>query len=272
MVKRVGIFVVFWFVNVLTYLNLKCFRTKLISSRPDNLPIFDSPRSPITHSRMNYPLYRHLLDLAEEFEGQHPTTDPGASMPAFAAWLHARLTPAEHIEAVAREAPSPLQTDESRISTLVVLLYRYARSYSRFALTEAAQLTFDDFTYLCTIVANGEMSKSELIARNIHEKATGTEVIKRLLKRDYLAERPHGTDRRSKLLSLTELGRRTLFQSFGAMNQVALLVTGNLSAAERQQFLYLLHKLDAFHHPLFVGPRPTSLAELLQHLPAPPRP
>ncbi len=221
---------------------------------------------------MNYPLYRQLLDLAEAFEGQHPTTDPGASMPAFAAWLHARFTPAERLEAVAREVPSPLESVESRISTLAVFLYRYARSYARIALTEAGGLGFDDFTYLCLIISRGEMSKSELITRNIHEKATGTEIIKRLLRRGYLAEKPHATDRRSKLLSLTEPGRQALFQAFGAMNQVATLVTGNLSAAERQQFSYLLHKLDAFHHPLFVGPRPASLAELLHQLPASPEP
>ncbi|MBC8084915.1 MAG: winged helix-turn-helix transcriptional regulator [Hymenobacter sp.] len=221
---------------------------------------------------MNYSLYRQLLDLAEEFEAQASTTNQAAALPAFAAWLHARFTPAEHLEAVARAVPSPLENDESRISTLVVLLYRYARSYSRFALTEAAQLTFDDFTYLCTIAAKGEMSKSELITHNIHEKATGTEVIKRLLKRDYLAERPHGTDRRSKLLSLTELGQRTLFRSFEPMTKVAALVTGNLTAAERQQFSYLLHKLDAFHYPLFAGTRPATFEELLRHLPAPPEP
>ncbi|NVO31838.1 helix-turn-helix transcriptional regulator [Hymenobacter lapidiphilus] len=41
-----------------------------------------------------------------------------------------------------------------------------------------------------------------------------------------------------------------------------LLVTGDLTKAEQQQLLHLLHKPDTFHHPIFSGPRPQSLKEL----------
>ncbi len=116
------------------------------------------------------------------------------------------------------------------------------------------------------------MSKTDVIARNVHEKASGTEVIKRLLAHGLVAEQAHATDRRSKLLTITEAGRGVLGQVFGRMDQAAQLIAGDLTPAERAQLLYLLQKLDAFHHPIYAGSRPASFDQLLHHLPAGPAP
>lgn len=229
---------------------------------------------------MDYSLLRLLLDQLETYQRQHPalpaSTDAGgaeAALAAFATWLHEELTPQQRLDAVARRARNSYESDESQIGMLTAFLYRYSRSYSRRALEETPLVSFDDFTYLATTFSAGPLSKTELIQRNIHEKPTGMEIIKRLLGRALIQEQPHATDRRSKVLTVTEAGRGLLFQLFARMSQVAEITAGNLTPAERHQLVGLLLKLDAYHHPVFLAARPGSFDELLQeffpHIPAP---
>ncbi|MBG8555852.1 MarR family winged helix-turn-helix transcriptional regulator [Hymenobacter guriensis] len=213
---------------------------------------------------MNYAFFRQLLNLAETFEAQHPAAGQPDAMAAFASWLHARTAPAPDTAPVTRSAAKPGEFDESVIGKLITFMYRYARSYLRLALAGSPLITSDDFTYLVTVYGHQPISKTEVIERNIHEKPTGTEIIKRLLKQGFIAEQGHQTDRRRKLLTLTESGREVLFGLFGRMSQVAYMIAGNLEPAERRQLLYLLLKLDHFHHAIFAHDRSRTFEELLR--------
>jgi DNA-binding MarR family transcriptional regulator len=124
--------------------------------------------------------------------------------------------------------------------------------------------SYDDFVYLAITYGDGPLSKTQIIARSIHEKPTGTEIIKRLLKTGLIHEQPHTTDRRIKVLTMNEYGLGVFFQLFANMSQVASMMAGNLNAAERTQLVYLLSKLDAFHFPIFAAARPATLEGMHQ--------
>ena len=143
-------------------------------------------------------------------------------------------------------------------------MYRYLRTYSRLALLDTPLISYDDFTYLATTFARGPLSKKELITRNIHEKPTGTEVIKRLLKAGLIQEQPHATDGRSKVLTATEEGRAMLLRLYANMGTVARMGVGNLLPSEQEHLVYLLAKLDAFHFPIFAAARSEDLEVLRQ--------
>jgi|SRR6476661_3295136 len=221
---------------------------------------------------MDFSLLKQLLTHAEDFQRQQPDPQAPGSLAEFSAWLQQRVSPAERLEAVAREPRRPTESDESQIGMLATFIYRYLRGYSRLALAGTPLATLDDFAYLATVYGHQPISKTEAIARNIQEKATGTEVIKRLLAAGLIREEASATDRRRKLLTVTEEGGALLFRLFARMDQVAQMGAGNLSPAERQQLVYLLLKLDAFHNPVFRAPRPDSFEELLRrhfpHVPA----
>ncbi|UYZ62184.1 MarR family winged helix-turn-helix transcriptional regulator [Hymenobacter weizhouensis] len=224
---------------------------------------------------MKYTLLQQLLPLLEEYESR--TGDTAESTPAdFAAWLQqhkstaaapaslaATPNPGPTLPAGARVTPDQHETAESLITKLLTFVYRYVRGYARQALAGTPLVSFDDFTYLMTLYTAGPQTKSELMARNIHEKATGTEIIRRLQRNLFLTEEPHATDRRSKLLRITKAGQAMLFRVLGPMSQVAEMAAGNLTPAERQQLVLLLHKLDAFHYDIFAGSRPTSFEALV---------
>ncbi|RAK62916.1 MarR family winged helix-turn-helix transcriptional regulator [Hymenobacter edaphi] len=221
---------------------------------------------------MNYSLVKQLVALAEEFhrESGAAGTDPAVELTDFSRWLQARTgaTAAPPRQSVEREPSHPMETAASVIGKFVTFMYRYLRTYSRLALLHTPLITYDDFSYLAAVYGRGPLSKSELITRNIHEKPTGSEIIRRLLAAGLIQEAPHATDRRRKLLSLTAAGQQVLFEAFASMSQVAAMAAGNLSPAEQEQLAYLLTKLDAFHFPVFAAARPASLEEMRQkHFP-----
>lgn len=222
---------------------------------------------------MDYNLIKQLVLLAEEFHRDSPqSVDSEAELADFSRWLQARTgaggpahPPRRSVE---REPSHPLETPASIIGKFVTFMYRYLRTYSRLALMNTPLISYDDFTYLATVFGRGPLSKTELITRNIHEKPTGTEIIRRLLAAGLVQEQPHATDRRSKLLTITGAGQRTLFEVFANMSQVSAMAAGNLEPAEQEQLAYLLAKLDAFHFPVFAAARPASLEEMRQkHFP-----
>ncbi|MBC8082635.1 MAG: winged helix DNA-binding protein [Hymenobacter sp.] len=214
---------------------------------------------------MDYSLIKQLVSLAEEFQKERAPASAEAELAGFSAWLQARTgAPMQRPGTVEREPRHPLETDESIIGKLITFVYRYLRTYCRLALLDTPLISYDDFVYLAITYGNGPLSKTETIARGIHEKPTGTEIIKRLLKAGLIQEQPHTTDRRSKVLTITDYGRGVFFQLFANMSQVASMTAGNLNAEERTQLVYLLSKLDAFHFSIFTAARPATLEEMRQ--------
>lgn len=212
---------------------------------------------------MKYELIKQLIAGVEEFE-REPESSAGGDMARFVAWLNQKYL--AHNQSVTndfhnregRESPDTL------IGILVTFVYRYARAYSKKGLENSPLLTFDDFTYLATLLENQPMTKIELIERNIHEKTTGTEIIRRLLVNNLIAQADNPDDRRSKRLTVTPDGLALLGRMWPVMGQVSVLVGGSLTVDEKMQLVYLLEKLHAFHNPIYLQQRGTSLPDLLQ--------
>lgn len=221
---------------------------------------------------MDYSFLRELLDQAEAYERARPASQARATVAGFGAWLQTQTAAATPPAAPTHPgvAGVPAMSVEAEIGRLLIFLNRYARSYIRLGLAGTPLLTADDFSYLATVLGHQPLTKTEMIAHNVHEKASGTEVIKRLLARGLVQEQAHATDRRRKLLTLTDAGMGVLWRVFGRMEQASQLVAGDLTPTERRQLLALLAKLHAFHHPIYTAPRPEDFEQLLQWLPKPP--
>lgn len=214
---------------------------------------------------MNYEFLKSLLTQAEAFERATPTEDE-QTLVGFSAWLHQRQV-AESTPKTPPEVPEhPLLetavTSDVEIGMLVSCIYRYAKLYSKKALAGTPISTIDEFTYLTQLLRDTKPSKTELIEENIHEKTTGTEILRRLIGIGLIEQFDDLNDRRSKRLKLSESGFELMNQIMPRMNEVATLVGGELSAAEKQQLVELLQKLHQFHNPLFLNERDVPIAEL----------
>lgn len=153
---------------------------------------------------------------------------------------------------------------EVEISTLVICLNRYSRLLIKKGLISFPQLVSEDFTYLYTLMDVESMTKIKLIEKNVHEKPTGLEVIKRLLKHGLVGERNDDNDKRSKRVFLTDKGKALFFATIEQMNKVALIVAGNLTQDEKKQLHTLLRKLEDFHKPIYLSHKEISIDQLVE--------
>lgn len=153
------------------------------------------------------------------------------------------------------------------ISILIVLMYHYAKGYLKEALRDSSLQTPDEFPFLITLMTYDNLTKSELIAKQVMEKTSGSEVIRRLIKRGFIVETADEKDKRSVRVSITKTGREEVLRMLPLMGRVSEIVVGNLSTHEINTLSYLLKKLDYFHNDIYVSRKERPLSEILNVIP-----
>ena len=148
------------------------------------------------------------------------------------------------------------------ISILIVLMYHYAKGYIKKALRDSFLQTPDEFSFLITLMTYDNLTKSELITKQVMEKTSGSEVIRRLIKRGLIIEYADEKDKRSIRVSITKTGREEILKILPVMGKVSEIVVGNLAAEEINTLSYLLKKLDHFHNDIYINKRGYSLNDI----------
>jgi DNA-binding MarR family transcriptional regulator len=151
---------------------------------------------------------------------------------------------------------------KSDISILIVLMSHYAKWYIKKVLRESNLQTPDEFSFLITLMTYDSLSKSELITKQVMEKTSGTEVIRRLIKRGLIVESADANDKRSIRVSITNTGREEILKILPLMSQVSEIIVGNLSSEEIKTLAYILKKLDYFHNDIYLNKRGKSLSDI----------
>lgn len=201
---------------------------------------------------MKFGLIKEVLDLAEKFEIENKEKKYTADIKGFKAWISDSKTEQNlDINEPIWDGKDNGRSPESVISTLLVHLNRYAKSYSKSAIANSDFHTQDEFSYLINLKAFGTMTKMELIKKNIHDKSSGILIINRLIKQGWIEQSDSEIDRRSKVLKITEEGKLALENQMGKIRNATQIVTGNLTQSEKMELIRILDKLDKFHQPIF---------------------
>ncbi|MEO5968002.1 MAG: helix-turn-helix domain-containing protein, partial [Ferruginibacter sp.] len=200
----------------------------------------------------NYSLLRDNLELLESFEieilsGNLYTND----IYGFRKWIADNYNKSLNIETTVYEGMENGRSLESAISTLIVHLNRYAKSYSKSAIYNSPFSTQEEFIYLIVLKAFGDMTKMEIIKKNIHEKPIGMQIISRLIKNGWVKQHDSSTDKRSKIIQITQHGLDVLNNQMEKIRQATHIITGDLNQNEKIELLRLLRKLEDFHKPIF---------------------
>ncbi|WP_228458646.1 MarR family winged helix-turn-helix transcriptional regulator [Chryseobacterium aureum] len=196
------------------------------------------------------------MTLLEQFEldsNTAPNSYPN-TIEGFKSWISDQENPKK----TAAEAEEPYwegkengRTPESAISTLLVHLNRYAKTYSKSAISDSEFSTQEDFIYLINLKAFGEMTKMELIKKNVHDKPAGMLIIARLLRQGLIEQTDSDLDKRSKVIRISERGLMILEKQMEKIRQATNIVAGNLNHHEKMDLIRILNKLDRFHYPIF---------------------
>ncbi len=216
---------------------------------------------------MNYRLVKDVIDLVQEFEIETNNNNHfEISVEGFKNWISTNNNTI--VNEPNWEGKENGRSAESVINTLIVHLNRYAKSYSKSAIFGSNFSTQEDFTYLINLKAFGEMSKMDLIKKNVHEKPVGMQIINRLINQGWIEQRNSKTDKRSKVISISETGLQALGNQMDKIRQATSIVTGNLSQKEKMELIRLLNKLDDFHQPIYARNIDTDnlLSEALKNI------
>ncbi len=126
--------------------------------------------------------------------------------------------------------------------------------------------TEDEYTYLMILLNPGRMNKTELNNLNIMEKTSGSEIIRRLLKHGLIEEFDDPDDKRSKLVMITDRGRKELQNILYPLHMASDIITSNLTEQEMYTLNHLMSKMNKYHNNIFLYNRQQSLEELNEKL------
>ena len=199
---------------------------------------------------MNYGLIKDVLDLVQEFEIETNNNNHfETSVEGFKNWISTNNNTI--VNEPNWEGKENGRSAESVINTLIVHMNRYAKSYSKSAILGSDFSTQEDFIYLINLKAFGEMSKMELIKKNVHEKPVGMQIINRLITQGWIEQSNSLIDKRSKVISITSKGLLALENQMSKIRKATEIVTGDLTHSEKMELIRLLNKLNDFHQPIY---------------------
>jgi len=194
-----------------------------------------------------YNLLSELITLVKTYESSNE--NPSEALAPFLSWVNSRAEkPRADVDHTDWDGKEKGRSADSVINTSLVHLYRYAKLHAKAAIAGSAFSTPDEFIYLITLASAGSMSKAALIRANIHEKATGTLIINRLLKKGLALQQSTDKDKRSRIIHITPEGSRHLKESIADIKLASANVTRPLSDSEKMDLIRLLLKLEDFHY------------------------
>lgn len=210
---------------------------------------------------MSYSLLHELLDLVERYEEFRGNAEQ--SMSNFLRFADQSLE-----QQKGSEEPKTGMRSQAFLNTMIArdisFVYRNMRCLVRKAIKDTPLQTIDEYSYLITLMAKGEMTKTELNNYNVVEKTSGSEIIRRLLKGGLISQTRNLQDKRSLLLNITPKGREVVKELLPRMQQSSDILLRDLSW-DQKIFLHSLHEqLYESNHPLFLNERDTDLAELIE--------
>ena len=208
-----------------------------------------------------------LIELLYQYDSDFQG-DKVYTVKDFVGFLNARVG-AENItmRKIEGEKQLHIQTlrheSQSDTAILITLMFRYAKNYIKKALNESPIQTADEFAFLITLMTHESLTKTELISKQVMEKTSGVEVIKRLLSQKMIREFADEHDKRSVRVAITTKGKKDLEKVLPEMAKVSRIVVGNLTQPEINTLSYLLKKLDFFHNDIFTNKKSLDLDQII---------
>lgn len=196
---------------------------------------------------MNYDLITDLVGLIKIYEQETENINRNSQM--FAIWLNEyhkkelKINPSEP----EWEGKSKGRSADSLINTSLVHLYRYAKLQAKAAIIDTPFSTPDDFIYLISLTSRGSMTKTALIKLNVHEKSAGIQIVNRLINNGLVEQNGIESDKRNRIISISERGKQVLEGSIHNIRQASKNVTEPLSEQEKMDLIRILNKLESFH-------------------------
>lgn len=207
-----------------------------------------------------------LVELWEEFLQENN----GRSVEQFSTWLVSRpqkskseldddsaSNSTENTEQTGADDPDFEKFDGKQKSSMqgayfLSRMNQYVSFYTKPIVKKYGLHSIDDFLYLQNVKFFANITKTKACELMLQEVTTGVDIIKRLLKNDFLIEEVNPTDKREKLLKISAKGEGVINSLYIDFFKIPDTL-GNLGEEERQTLLSWLHQLDMHHNEIVKG-------------------
>ena len=206
-----------------------------------------------------------IIDILTELD-HYQKTNPNANagLDDFRLYLNQKAYENENPRNLTAKFDLDVNDLENEIAKQVIMLGRYSKQLIRKSLENHPDLVNEDFTYLFRMMDYESLTKMQLIEKNAHEKQTGIEIIKRLVKNGLLAESPDENDKRSTRIAVTPKGKKVFLESMQDITVVSKIMCGQLNTKEKEALLSSLKKLNTFHHTVYSNFKNENTSEILK--------
>ena len=165
-------------------------------------------------------------------------------MYAFASWLLAGRQ--EDVQNKQGNVDEDDRGHAARAAILITKLQKYLGLYIKPAITRLGFSREHEYNFLYQVFRMDKPTKNSLSKENMVEFSTGRDVIRRLIDRKLLMEKPDPEDKRAMLLTLTSLGKKTLEKSYEQISGSFTDFLGDLNSKEQTQLIALLDKMNRY--------------------------
>ena len=213
-----------------------------------------------------YAVLKQVIDLYEKYELENKHLN----LYDFVRWMTAKLNeepePDEkRVSKVSTESGISLINrfdDKARFLETTARIARYHEFYTRKALKDLIINTRLEYLFLQTVDRLEKAKKTDLINIYHLEYTTGMDTIRRLINNGLLFEVQDDSDKRIRLLVLSELGKNILMQSNKRMNDESTMFFTAISDNKWKKVLPVLEEIDEFHDSIYQKHSNKPFAEL----------
>jgi len=191
--------------------------------------------------KSSFDIIKDIVNWLEEYQKEEYTDE--LSLESFILWLNSRL----FSDSYAEKSKQSSEMLDMELSFLLVMQSRYYKTYAKRVLGESELTSPDGFSFLYHLSHTDSFRKMELIKMHHLEPPSGIEVLKRLLKKGFIAESDDAEDKRAKRITITEKGKKELQSIMPKMKEVFQLMTAELSLNEKLHAIGFLKQMNDFH-------------------------
>jgi len=191
--------------------------------------------------KTSFEVIKEVIQWFETYTEEHP--DSEGDINSFIIWLNSKLFADGH----ANQSDHDQDILDMELTFLLALQNRHYKAYAKDALIDSELSSPEGFSFLYHLNLVDSYRKMELIKMHQLEPPSGIEVLKRLLKREFIEEFDDPDDRRAKRIRITDSGKQKIHTILPKMKNVFSSMTANMSLNEKLHVVSFLQQMNDYH-------------------------
>ncbi len=191
--------------------------------------------------KTSFTVIRELIQWFETYAEENP--DSKIDINSFILWLNSKLFADEHVNQTVHDHG----VLDMELSFLLALQNRHYKAYTKEALGESELSSPEGFSFLYHLSLVDSYRKMELIKMHLLEPPSGIEVLKRLLKREFIEEFDDPDDGRAKRIRITKKGKQKIQIILPKMQDVFSYMAADMSLNEKLHVVSFLRQMNDYH-------------------------